>query len=98
VRLESHLGERRFGDVVVAAPVGGPLGVGELVEEMPIQLARQPGRDVGDGGRVVDEVAAAAFALDERDLGRGGGARHDGDKRHSDQPREVGLGHRGGSA
>ena len=25
-------------------------------------------------------------------------ARHDGDERHPDQPREIGLGHRGGSA
>jgi hypothetical protein len=35
VRFEGHLGQRRFGDVVVAAPVGGPLGVRELVEECP---------------------------------------------------------------
>jgi hypothetical protein len=98
VRFEGHLGERRLGDVVVAPPVGGALGVGELVEEVPLQLVRQPGRDLRDGRRVIDEVAAAALALDERDLGRAGRAPHNGDKRHPDQPREVGLGHRGGSA
>ena len=46
VRFEGHLGEGRFGDVVVAAPVRGPFGVGELVEVVPIQLARQPGGDI----------------------------------------------------
>ena len=33
-----HLLEDRLGDVVVAAPVGGPLGVGELVEVVPAGL------------------------------------------------------------
>jgi hypothetical protein len=46
VQFEGHLGQRRFGDVVVAAPVGGPLGVRELVEKVPIELGGEPGRDI----------------------------------------------------
>src|SRR5690606_1450828 len=34
VRFQAHLVEDRFGDVVVAPPVGGALGVGELVHEV----------------------------------------------------------------
>jgi hypothetical protein len=98
VRFEGHLGQRRFGDIVVAAPVRGSLGIGELVEEVPVQLGCELGRHIGNRRGVVDEVAAAALALDERDLGRAGRARHHGDERHPDQPREVGLGHRRGSA
>ena len=69
MRFEGHLGQCRFGDVVVAPPVRGALGVSELVEEVPIQLPCQPGRDIGDGRRVIDEVAASALALNERDYG-----------------------------
>ena len=34
-----HLGEDAFGNIVVAAPVGGALGVGELVHVVPAGLA-----------------------------------------------------------
>ena len=91
MRLAAQLGEHRLGDVVVAAPVGGPLGVGELVEEV---AAAALGQLLGDGvdlARVVDEVAAAAVELDQRALllhRRGG---HDGDEVQPEQPGEVGL-------
>jgi hypothetical protein len=74
VRFQGHLGQRRFGDVVVAPPVRGPLGIGELVEEVPVQLGGELGGDLGDGCRVLDEVASAALPLDQRDLGRAGRA------------------------
>ena len=49
VRLGGQLLEDRLGDVVVAAPVGGALGVGELVEVVAAQLVGQASRDVVDG-------------------------------------------------
>ena len=42
VWLGRQLVEDRFGDVVVAAPVGGPLGVGELVEVVPTEFVGEP--------------------------------------------------------
>jgi hypothetical protein len=38
VSLVGQLGEDRLSDVVVAAPVGGPLRVCELVDEVPAAL------------------------------------------------------------
>ena len=40
--LEGELLEDRLGDVVVAPPVGGPLGEGELVQVVPAALGGQP--------------------------------------------------------
>ena len=45
-RLALHLAEDAFGDVVVAAPVGGALGVGELVEVVAAGLRRQARGDL----------------------------------------------------
>ena len=42
VPLQGELREDRLGDVVVAAPVGGPLGVGELVHVVAAGLGGQP--------------------------------------------------------
>ena len=96
VRLQRHLREDRLGDVVVAAPVGGALGIGELVEIVAAALAGQP-RGLGvHRRRVVDEVAAAALVFDQRDLARAGGAWHHGHEAQAEQPREVGLADRGG--
>ena len=75
VPLARHLLEDRLGDVVVAAPVGGPLGIGELVEVVAAALVGQPARHVVDLAGVVDEVALAALALDQGDLLRAGRAR-----------------------
>ena len=38
-RLAAQLIKHRLGNVVVAAPVGGPFGVGELVEVVPALLS-----------------------------------------------------------
>jgi hypothetical protein len=94
VRLGAHLLEDGLRDVVVAAPVGGALGVGELVHVVAVALARQA---LGLGVDLVaplDEVAAPAVEGDLRHLGRRGAARHDGDEGQAQQAREVGLGHR----
>jgi hypothetical protein len=94
VRLQLQLLEDRLGDVVVAPPVGGALGVGELVEVVP---AAPVGQALGLGVHVravLHEVAARPVPLDERHLLRAGRARHDRHERHPDQPREVRLGHR----
>ena len=40
-RLATQLGEHRLGDVVVAAPVGCPFGIGELVQVVPTGAGRQ---------------------------------------------------------
>ncbi len=52
--LQRHLAEDRLRDVVVAAPVGRSLGEGELVEEVPAALVREPVSLGVHGGRVVD--------------------------------------------
>ena len=83
--------EDRLGDVVVAPPVGGPLGVGELVQVVPAALGGEPARLLVDVGRVLDEVAAAAVELDQRDLLGAGRRRHDGHERQAEHPGEVGL-------
>ena len=97
VRLALHLGEDRLGDVVVASPVGGALGVGELVHVVAAPLAGQPPRLSVDVVRVVDEMAMAAVELDGRDLLRRSGRRHHRDERQSEEAREIGLRHRRGS-
>ena len=42
--------------------------IGELVEVVAAELGGQPARHLVDLAGVVDEVAPAALALDERDL------------------------------
>ncbi len=56
-----HLLEDRLGDVVVAAPVGGPLGVGELVQIVSAGLLGQPLRLGVDLRRFRHEMATAAL-------------------------------------
>ena len=92
VSLQRHLAEDRLRDVVVAAPVGRALRVGELVEEVPAALGREPLRLVVHGRRVVDQVTRPSLRLDQRDLLGAGGGRHDGDERQAEEPREVRLG------
>ncbi len=95
VRLLGHLLEDRFGDVVVGTPVGGALGVGELVHEVAAGLARQPLRFAVQVAGALYQVAAPALELDGGDLLRGGAGRDHGDERQPQQAGEVGLGHRG---
>src|SRR5690606_4466641 len=85
------------GDVVVAAPVGGALGVGELVHEVAAELGGQPAGLAVDGPRVFDEVALPAVPFDQFDLLAAGGLRDDGDERQPQHAGEVRLGNRGGT-
>src|SRR6185437_6804722 len=78
VGLALHLAEDRFGDVVVATPVGGALGVGELIHVVPTATFGQPlCRAVHIG--VIDEMALAAEEFDLRDLLFRRPARHHGE-------------------
>jgi hypothetical protein len=88
---ERELRVDRLGDVVVAAPVGGPLGVRELVQKMPAQVGGQPARGRHHGGRIRDEVALRSLELDERDLLRRRLLRHHRDERQPEHAREVRL-------
>ncbi len=98
MRLFLHLPEDRFGDVVVGAPVGGTLGVQELVHEVAAALARQLHRIGVQVAGAFDQVAAPALEFDRGDLFRRGGRRHHRDERQPQQAREIGFGHRGGAA
>ncbi len=91
ITLERHLLEDRFGDVVVAAPVRGSFGERELVEVETTGRLGQPGGHRVHRGWVIDEVAAATFPLDERDLLGAHRPRHHGDERQTQHPGEVGL-------
>src|SRR3546814_15390754 len=66
-RFSGRLADDRFGDVVVAAPVGGALGQAELVE-MAGAPRGMPGGAFVDLRGVVDEVAVAAKRLHVGDL------------------------------
>jgi hypothetical protein len=96
--LARHLLEHALGDVVVAAPVGGALGIGELVHVVAAGALGQRAGLLVHLRRVVDEVAARAVEGDLRDLLGRGGARHHRDEGQAQQPREVGLAHGRGSA
>ncbi len=61
MRLFAHLLEDRLGDVVVAAPVGRALGVGELIQVVPAGLLGQPLRFGVHLRRLGHEMATAAL-------------------------------------
>ncbi len=96
--LLPHLLEDRFGDVVVGAPVGGALGIGELVHEVAARGAGQALRLGTDRVGVCHQVAAPAIELDRGDLFGRRVARHHGQERQAEQAREVGLRDGGGAA
>ena len=60
-----HLGEHRLGDVVVAAPICRTLGIGELIEIMPVAFRGKAFRFGIHGRAMIDEVAFTAIELDE---------------------------------
>jgi hypothetical protein len=66
--LEAHLLEDRFGDVVVRPPVGGALGIGELVDEVPAVLTGQAFGLGVDLRRILHQMALATVERDLRDL------------------------------
>ena len=97
VRLECHLVEDRFRDVVVAAPVRRSLGVRELVHVVPARFLGEPPGHLVDLACVVDEMTAAVVAIDQGELLRARRAGHDSEERQAQQLGEVGLGHGGRS-
>ncbi len=98
VAFALHLHEHALGDVVVAAPVRGPFGIGELVHVVPAGVGSDRARRVVHLGRVVHEVAAAAVELDLRHLFHRGAARHHRHEGQAQQPCEIRLAHCRGAA
>ncbi len=91
VPLQPQLLVDGLGDVVVATPVGGAFGIGELVHVVPAGLGREGRRLLVQPAGVVDEVALATVEFDQAALLGAGGAGHHRDERHADQLREVRL-------
>ena len=97
VLLRRHLRENALCDVIVAAPVGRALGIGELVEIMAARLRCEPMGDVIYGARIVDRVNLAAVKADRVQLGRGGRGGHDREEAQAQHPCEIGFADRGRS-
>ena len=95
--FQRHLLEDRLGDVVVAPPVGGPLGVRELIDVQTTALRREPRRFGVDGRGVGDDVAPTSLLLDQGQLLRRDGRRDDGDEGQVEHASEVRLADRRGS-
>src|SRR5690606_30046355 len=91
VRFGRELADDRLGDVVVAAPVGGALGLPELVQVAGAAFGMPGGARV-DLARVVDQVDLAAQYLDVGDLAWRGRARHHRGELQPQHAREPGLG------
>ena len=77
--------------LLLPAPVGGTLGVGELIEVMPAGIRRQPLRLLVHLCRLIDEMATAALGFDQRDLRRARRRRHHRDERQFEHRREIRL-------
>ena len=92
MRLMGHLAENAVRNVIIAAPVGGAFGEGELVHIVTIQLAGQHFGGRIDFAGTVHKVAASAvkFDLFNFTFRRAGG--HHGDKREAQQAGKVGFG------
>ncbi|PAV92643.1 hypothetical protein WR25_05288 [Diploscapter pachys] len=93
--LRRHLREDRFGDVVVATPVGRALGIGELVDEMTAGFRSEPVRCLVDRTRIVDRMDFAAMETDRVELRRRGAGGHHRDEPQPEHPREIGFAHCG---
>jgi hypothetical protein len=63
-----HLAENAVGDIVVAAPIGGAFGIGELIHVMAAQLLGQTRGLAVNRARAVDLVALPAQRLDGGDF------------------------------
>ena len=95
--LQGQLAEDGFGNVVVAAPVGGPLGVGELVHVVTAVLRGDLcGRRIHLVG-VVHKVAGPPNCSISAIFSGAGGPRHDGNKRQVQQLGKVRFGDGGGA-
>jgi hypothetical protein len=95
MRLVGHLAENTVGNIVIAAPVGRPLGEGELIHIVAVQLAGQHFGGGVDFAGAFHKVAASAVKLDLFDFAFCGAGGHHGDKRQAQQAGEIGFGNRG---
>ena len=87
----AHLAENTVGDIVIAAPVGGPLGEGKLIHIVAVQFTRQRFGSRVDFAGALHKMAASAVELDLFDFASGGAGGHHGDKRQPQQAGEIGL-------
>ena len=71
----SQLRKQAFSDVIVAAPIRGPLGKRELIHEVTVLLAGDPGRHHGDLIMRFDQMNLRPGARNGLALCRGGSAR-----------------------
>ena len=93
--LQPHLGEDRFGDVVVAAPVRRPLGIGELVEVVAAGLGGEPPALGVDPRGSSTKWQRPPWNSILATLSAEVAARHHRHERQAQQPGEIGLGNRG---
>src|ERR1700730_1163029 len=87
--LVAHLDEYRLRDVVVAAPIGGSFGVGELVQVVPTSLLGDAFGLGVEAARALYEMATATLRFDQCDLGRASRRGHHRDERETQQCGEV---------
>ena len=90
--LIGHLRKDGLGNVIVAAPIGSPLSVRELVYVMASKFARETRAFSVHRGGALDEVALTSITRDLCHLLGCRGARHDRDETQPEHPREVGFG------
>src|SRR5256885_7609936 len=81
-----------------STPVGGALGIGELVHVVAAGLRGHGACLVVDLACAVHEMAAAAVELDQRNLLGRGATRHHGHEGQAQQAREIRLAHGRGAA
>ena len=92
MRLVGHLAVNAVRNVIIAAPVGGALGEGELVHIVTIQFAGQHFGGRIDFAGAFHKVAASAVKFDLFDFTFRRAGRHHGDKRQTQQAGKVGFG------
>ena len=90
-RLAAQLSKHRLGNVVIAAPVGSPFGVCELIQVVAAIALGKIGRHLIDRCRILHQLALTAVELDQLAFLTNGRGRHHGHERQLEQPREVGL-------
>ena len=94
IRLTLHLMENTVGDIIVAAPVGGAFGIGELIHIVTVQFVRQLLRGGVNLAGAFDKVGATAIKRNLFDFAFCRAGRHYRDKRQAEQSGEPGFGNR----
>ncbi len=88
--FEAHLREQAFGNVIVAAPIGRPLGKSKLIHEVAAGFLRDLARLLVDLRRL-GQAHLAAEKFDRLALRLGGSSRSDCDEGQTEQASEIGL-------